>query len=119
MPELDLGYQPSREAIGDAVLGDVRPLQSELGVSSDRAAAEAGAASAGDEIARDIAEIERAAAVLRQAEPTLEMWTESWPGKAAATLRKPRPVWLLIGLLWLSTALVAAGAVATIAHLAG
>ncbi len=119
MPELDLGDQSSRDATGHAVLADIRPFESELGVSSDRAAVDAGAASAGDELARDIAEIERAAAVLRQAEPTLEMWTESWPGKAAATMHKPRPVWLLIGLLWLSTALVAAGAVATIAHLAG
>jgi hypothetical protein len=34
-------------------------------------------------------------------------------------LRKPRPLWLLIGVLWLSTALVTAGTVVAIATLAG
>ena len=37
----------------------------------------------------------------------------------APAIAKPRPVWLLIGLLWLSTALVTAGAVVAIATLGG
>lgn len=63
-----------------------------------------------DQLARDLAEIERAAAALCRAEPALE----SWAIPPAPTLRKPRPVWLLIGLLWLSTALFTVGAVVAI-----
>jgi hypothetical protein len=68
-----------------------------------------------EQLARDIAEIERATVALRQAEPALESWTDPPPTSA----RTPRPVWLMIGLLWLATALVAAGAVAAIATLVG
>ncbi len=79
---------------------------------------------ANDQFARDIAEIERATVALRRAEPSLEMWSEAGSDARAddaATLaiRKARPVWLLIGLLWLSTALVTVGAVAAIARLVG
>jgi hypothetical protein len=70
-----------------------------------------------DQLAREVAEIEAAIAALRQAEPALESWTHP-PATATAT-RKPRPVWVLIGVLWLSTALVTAGAVVAIATLAG
>ena len=66
-------------------------------------------------LARDIADIERAAAALQRAEPALESWTRSKETGGG----KPRPLWLLIGLLWLSTALVTAGAVVAIATLAG
>lgn len=67
-----------------------------------------------EQLARDIADIESATAVLRRAEPALESWTDS----PATALRKPGPVWFLIGLLWLSTAL-AVGAVVAIATFAG
>lgn len=83
-----------------------------------------GVVQADDQFARDIAEIERATAALRRAEPSLEMWSETGAearADDAATLiiRKTRPIWLLIGLLWLSTALVTVGAVAAIARLVG
>jgi hypothetical protein len=68
-----------------------------------------------EQLAREIADIERAAAILRLAAPTLQ----SWSTPAMAVLRKPRPLWLLIGVLWLSTALVTAGTVVAIATLAG
>jgi hypothetical protein len=64
---------------------------------------------------QDLVEIERATAALRKGEPALESWSEL----PAATVHKPRPVWLLVGLLWVSTALVTAGAVAAIAALVG
>jgi hypothetical protein len=67
-----------------------------------------------DQLAREIADIEAATAALRRAEPALQSWTN-----APAAVRKPRPVWLLIGVLWLSTALVTAGAVVAIAAFAG
>ena len=68
-----------------------------------------------EQLAREIADIERAAAVLRLAEPALQ----SWSTPAMPALAKPRPLWLLIGVLWLSTALVTAGTVVAIATLAG
>lgn len=85
---------------------------------------DAGVVRANDQFARDIAEIERATAALRRAEPSLEMWSEAGSearsdDAATLTIRKTRPVWLLIGLLWLSTALVTVGAVAAIARLVG
>jgi len=68
-----------------------------------------------DQLAREVADIEAATATLRRAEPALESWTKA----PANTGGKPRPVWLLIGVLWLSTALVTVGAVVAIATLAG
>jgi hypothetical protein len=68
-----------------------------------------------DQLAREVADIEAATATLRRAEPALESWTKA----PANTGGKPRPVWLLIGVLWLSTALVTVGAVVAIASLAG
>jgi hypothetical protein len=68
-----------------------------------------------DHLEREIAAIERASVALRRAEPELESWVDPPP----ATLRKPRPVWLLIGALWLSTALVTIGAAFAISVLVG
>lgn len=113
-----LGYQPSGGADGDA--GDLQEFEAALHGPDHGTANEAGALAQNDQIARDIAEIERATAALRKAEPALETWTAPWPADTpAGTPRKLRPVWLLIGLLWLSTALLTAGAVAAIAVLAG
>jgi hypothetical protein len=91
------------DAVGEDVGGQVVDVSS-VSAQADR-----------DQLERDFADIERAAAALRRAEPALESWTQPM----AAPVRKPRPLWLLIGLLWLSTALVTAGAVVTIARLAG
>jgi hypothetical protein len=68
-----------------------------------------------DQLARDIAEIERAAATLREAEPRLETLS----GPPAPALVQSRPVWLIIGVLWISTALATLGAVFAIAALVG
>ncbi len=75
----------------------------------------AGAGAEGDQLARDIADIERATLVLRTAEPALQNWSDQPP----PTLGKPRPVWLIVGLLWISTALVTLVAVAAISRLVG
>jgi hypothetical protein len=68
-----------------------------------------------EQLAREVADIEIATAALRDAEPGLESWTTA----PVPTSRQPRPVWLIIGVLWLSTAIVTAGAVVAIATLAG
>jgi hypothetical protein len=64
------------------------------------------AAEDGDQFARDIAAIERASDTLRRAEPALQ----SWAGPPA-THHSQHPLWLIIGTLWVSTALVALSAV--------
>ena len=68
------------------------------------------------QLAREYADIERASAALRLAQPALESWIKQ---PSPLTVAKSRPLWLLIGTLWLSTALVTAGAVAAIATLVG
>lgn len=68
-----------------------------------------------EQLAREIDDIERAAAVLRRVEPALQ----SWSRPATPVAPKPRPLWLVIGALWLSTAIVTACAAFTIASLAG
>ena len=64
------------------------------------------AAADDDQFNRDIAAIERASVALRRAEPALRSWAEP-----AASLNSPHPLWLIIGTLWVSTALVALCAV--------
>lgn len=63
------------------------------------------AAEDGEQFARDIAAIERAADTLCRAEPALQ----SWAGPPARH-NSPHPLWLIIGTLWVSTALVAMSA---------
>lgn len=120
MPKHYLGdpRQPVKTG-GGTITNELQAFEAALGGGRHGGAGEAGGLSQNDQLERDIAEIERATAALRKGEPALESWNESWSGDASALARKPRPVWLLIGLLWLSTALVAAGAVAAIARLAG
>jgi ABC-type multidrug transport system fused ATPase/permease subunit len=69
-----------------------------------------------EQLARDIADIERARAALQRAEPALTSWVAP---AAMPILPKGRPLWLLIGALWISTALLTAGALVAIASLAG
>jgi hypothetical protein len=64
------------------------------------------AAADDDQFNRDIAAIERASVALRRAEPALRCWAEP-----TASLSSPHPLWLIIGTLWVSTALVALSAV--------
>ena len=103
--------------MGDVVFDDVRLVEAAQRNVGAAAADDAGALlpSDRDQLARDIAEIERATAALRRGEPALE----SWQNSSAATIGKPRPVWLFIGVLWVSTALVTVGAVVAIAALVG
>jgi hypothetical protein len=117
MADHDLGVFAATGTAGDAALADGEPVtrarapRIDLGV--DQASSLASAES--DQLASDIAAIERAAAALRKAEPALE----SWSNPPAQASRKPRPVWLLIGVLWVSTALVTVGAAVAIAVLVG
>jgi hypothetical protein len=106
-------------ADSDADIMSLQPGESETAPlpDHDRLTADAGslAQTVRDQLAREVADIEAATAALRRGEPALESWTREPPNPG----QKPRPVWLLIGVLWLSTALVTAGAVVAIATLAG
>lgn len=62
-----------------------------------------------DQLARDIAEIERAAAALRRAEPTLEPRSVEAP--ASIELRVSHSIWPLVCVIWLIAATVVSGAV--------
>jgi hypothetical protein len=122
------GTRPSGRADGGAMQSDLRAFEAALQAPQYEAAGETGVVGRADQLARDLAEIECATAALRKAEPELESWSETspdsetWPDNGSEdppAMRKPHPVWLFIGLLWLSTALVTAGAVAAIRMLTG
>jgi hypothetical protein len=117
MSELHFDSPPTGNVDGDAALTELQRFAAGPPDVAVAAANDAGSFAQVDreQLARDIAEIERATAALRKGEPALESWTSP----PMATLVKPRPLWLLIGVLWLSTALVAAGAVVAIATLVG
>jgi hypothetical protein len=72
-----------------------------------------------DQLARDIAEIEQAAAALRHAEPALE---PQMPPPAPGPQERPeqrerQPIWLLVGVIWLTAVAVVSCAVGTVALL--
>jgi hypothetical protein len=68
-----------------------------------------------DQLARAVAEIEKASAVLREADPALEVWS---PNSAAKSVtRKYWSIWLMIGGIWISATLVVAGATGAILYL--
>jgi hypothetical protein len=68
-----------------------------------------------DQLARAVAEIEKASAALREAEPGLEVGLPSAPSHR----RKYWSIWLLIGAVWISATLVVAGATGAILYLFG
>jgi hypothetical protein len=118
MPNIDHGDQPSGDLDGEAS-SEIRAFEIALREGS-RGTDGPIAPGHADQLERDLADIERAAAALRRAQPALEAWSRPRTDERnPVAIRKPRPVWLLIGLLWISTALVTVGAVAAIARLAG
>jgi hypothetical protein len=68
-----------------------------------------------DQLARAVAEIEKASAALRQAEPGLEVGVPDAPPRRA----RYWSIWLLIGGVWISATLVVAGATGAILYLFG
>lgn len=126
MSEQHLGAFPSAQNRGAAELPEPRDAAPQRRRATDRTTDRTADRAAEethvltrfeqDQLAREFADIERASAALRLGEPALRSWTK--PALPQAT-KKPRPLWLLIGILWLSTALVTVGAVAAIATLAG
>jgi hypothetical protein len=123
MSEHHLGFLPPNGAAAHAVLediGDIDAAEISTQPATETVVAKEpvkDAPSAADraQLQRDIAAIERASAALRRADPAMESWSDT----PAPIMAKPRPVWLLIGVLWLSTALVTIGAVFALSALVG
>jgi len=116
MSNRHLGYLGSEQREGEALLEETRNFvhRRELALAN---ADDSGLLSAADrdQLEREIVAIERASAALRRADPELQTWTDM----PVIAVHQPRPVWLLIGVLWLSTALVTIGAVFAISALVG
>jgi hypothetical protein len=108
---LSSGGSEAHTALDDILKPEAGPVVTQPSVDASSLVAAADRA----QLDRDIAAIERASAALRRAEPALESWTDA----PATVMQKPRPVWLLIGVLWLSTALVTIGAVFAISIFVG
>ena len=117
MSEHDLAPRPADRSGDEAVAPERRRFEPPRRRATDRIAQDSNALTRfeQDQLAREYADIERASAALRLGEPDLQSWSKP----AAPTAGKPRPLWLLIGVLWISTAIVTVGAVAAIATLAG
>jgi hypothetical protein len=117
MPSPRFGSGSLQDAQAAAFLDDLRSLEPEehdvTVVNTDQSGLLA--ALDDDQLEREIAAIERASADLRRADPALQSWSDA----PAVTLHEPRPIWLLIGVLWLSTALATLGAVFAISALVG
>ena len=117
MSKHDHSFEPSGELDGDVESSKVHAFGAAVREPHDGMAAASDSLRPDDQLARDIAEIERASKALRKAEPALEPWIErSAEDPLAVTPPGPPPVWLLIGAWWLVMALVAVGAIASIAH---
>ena len=118
MSEQHLGFLPPKAATAHAVLEAIGADDTAKIVTQPVIdATDTNPVPAADraQLDRDIAAIEKASAALRRADPAMETWTDAPP----AAMQKPRPVWLLIGVLWLSTALITIGAMYAISTLVG
>jgi hypothetical protein len=115
MSEHNLGSVPTNHSSGDIVSVEPRGFATPRRRATDRIDIGGLMRFEQEQLAREYSDIERATAALRLGEPALQSWIK--PAAPAAIPK--RPLWLLIGVLWLSTALVTAGAVAAIATLAG
>jgi hypothetical protein len=103
----DHGYPPVKAPHATAVADDVEHLPS--ATTAPQADLES------NQLERDIAEIERAVAALREGEPDLEPWTNSTP--PAPEPRKFRSVWFFVGTIWIATVLVTGAATLAITSL--
>ncbi len=118
MSEHVLGSLPPDQPSGDAILIDLRGVETARRsfAQHDTGDAKPLTQAEREHLAREIADIESAAAALRKAPPALKSWIKPPP---SPMVPRARPVWLLIGALWLSTAIVTAGAVVAIRSFVG
>jgi hypothetical protein len=113
-----IGFEPSDGTDGDTELDDLHAAEADLQAPHDARAAETDSLAHAEQLAHDLAEIERAIVALRKAEPGLEPWAEASVEDPllAASPSQPSSVWLVIGALWFLLVLVGCCAVVTVAH---
>ena len=101
-------------SIDPAPVPHILPVTEETRDETDRRIGQTGDP---DQLARAIAEIEKAAAALRRAEPALEPWQPA--PEAIGKHRNYLSIWVLIGAVWISAILLIAGTTGTIVYLFG
>jgi hypothetical protein len=102
-------------AAREATMNDME--RDRRGATSDRRARATGPGVDPNQLARAVAEIEKASAALRRSEPALEV---GLPAPARSGTRKRYlSVWILIAGIWTSATLVVAGAAAGILYVLG
>jgi hypothetical protein len=113
-----IGFEPSDGSDGDVELDELHAAEANLQAPHDARAAEIDSLAHVDQLVRDFAEIERATAALRKAEPGLEPWAETSVEDPllAASPSQPSSVWLVVGALWFLLVVIGCCAVVTIAH---
>jgi hypothetical protein len=122
MPTLDLVTQRPGFSDSDVVALELRRVEAARRSIRDKIAdvAEILAENDRDQIAAEIADIERATAALLKGQPALRAGVEpAAPVVETAAASRMRPIWPLISALWISTAIVAVGAVIALATLVG
>lgn len=117
MSERHLGSLPSDQSGDLGVLLERRRAEPPRRRATDRLPEDSSALTRfeQEQLTREFADIERASAALQRVQPALQSWKKPEP----AASPKARPLWLVIGMLWLSIALLAGGALAALATLAG
>jgi undecaprenyl-diphosphatase len=114
MPKHYLGFVPSGRSDGDAELREEAAFRG----PKDAAAAETSALPHDDQHAHEIADIERAVAALRKAEPAPELWSKTSAGDPPEIAPpQPRLMWTLIGALGLLMILIAVRSVLATSYL--
>jgi hypothetical protein len=106
-----------RGAAIDAKTADAKTADAKPGSDSAAEPAAPFPPIAPDQLARDIAEIERAAAALRRAEPTLERHAPEAP--TGFEPRISHSIWPLVCVIWLTAAAVVSGAIGALVLLIG
>jgi len=95
---------------------EATPASAQVAASAALVATPAAPAMDPDQLALAVAEIEKASAALREAEPGLEI---GLPDPMPSHRRKYWSIWLLLGAVWISAMLVVAGATGAILYLFG
>jgi len=110
------------DADGDVVALEARRVEAARRSIRDRVVevAEIRAHNDRDQLTRDIADIERATEALLKGEPALRPASDpAVQAGETAPVSKASPIWVLVSALWLSTAIIAAGAVVAVVTIVG
>jgi hypothetical protein len=116
MPMQNLGSLRPGNTVADIVSLELRRLEAGRRTAQDQIAdlSAVSVEAERERLAQEIADIKDATAALRRGEPLLSFGIDLTPEPD----RKPRPIWRVIMVLWVSAVLLAAGAVVAMATFA-